>query len=205
MKPVVALISGGIDSPVAAYTVGRLGYRIIPVHFVNAPFSSEGDKEKVLKIVEKLREHVEIDDVVFVPHGHNLLEFSKKCERRFACVLCKRMMFRIAERLSQKLGAEAIVTGEFLGSKASQTLRNLEVISQTVNIPVIRPLLGMDKEEIQIIGRKIGTFNRGIGQAGCCSITPYKPSTKASLEKILEEEGKVDVEGLVEKSIFSVV
>jgi len=192
MKSVIALISGGIDSPVAAYMVGRLGYRVIPVHFDNSPFSSEINKKKTEDCVERLKKHIGIDDLVVVPHGNNLLEISKNCERRYTCVLCRRVMFRIAEKLCKKLGAEAIVTGEFLGSKASQTLQNMKVISQSVKIPILRPLLGLDKEEIQKIGKGIGTFGQGISPAGCCSIVPSKPSTKARLEKILEEEGKLE-------------
>jgi len=155
MKSVIALISGGIDSPVAAYMVGRLGYRVIPVHFDNSPFSSEINKKKTEDCVERLKKHIGIDDLVVVPHGNNLLEISKNCERRYTCVLCRRVMFRIAEKLCKKLGAEAIVTGEFLGSKASQTLQNMKVISQSVKIPILRPLLGLDKEEIQKIGKNL--------------------------------------------------
>jgi len=199
MKSVIALISGGIDSPVAAYMIGRLGYRVIPVHFDNAPFSSELNKKKTSELVKKLKKHIEIDDLLVIPHGKNLLEISKNCERKYTCVLCRRIMFRIAEKLCKKLGAEAIVTGEFLGSKASQTLQNMKIISQSVNIPILRPLLGMDKEEIQKIGREIGTFYQGVSPAGCCSVVPSKPSTKARLEKIVEEEEKIDVEGMVNK------
>ena len=113
-------------------------------------------------------------------------------------------MFRIAEKICEKLGAEAIVTGEFLGSKASQTLQNMKVISQSVKIPIIRPLLGMDKEEIQRIGREIGTFYQGISPAGCCFVVPDKPSTKARMEKIIEEEAKIDIEKMVTKSIKNI-
>jgi len=197
MKSVITLISGGIDSPVAAYMIGRLGYRVILVHFDNSPFASEINKKKTEECVEILKKHITIDDLVIVPHGKNLLEISKNCERKYTCVLCRRVMFRTAERLCEKLGAKAIVTGEFLGSKASQTLQNMEVISQSVKIPILRPLLGMDKEEIQKIGREIGTFYQGVSPAGCCSVAPNKPSTKARLEKIVEEEGKIDVEKMI--------
>ncbi|MBL7169948.1 MAG: 7-cyano-7-deazaguanine synthase [Candidatus Aenigmarchaeota archaeon] len=194
MKSVIALISGGIDSPVAAYMVGRLGYKVIPVHFDNSPLASEANRRKAKDCVKRLKKHITIDDLVAVPHGKNLLEISRNCNRKYTCVLCRRVMFRTAEKLCKKLGAEAIVTGEFLGSKASQTLANLEVISQAVSVPILRPLLGLDKEEIQKIGKKIGTFGQDISPAGCCSIVPSRPSTKARLEKILEEESKIDVE-----------
>ena len=191
MKSVVALISGGIDSPVAAYMVGRLGYKIIPVYFDNSPFASEKNVKKAKKCVSVLKKHIDIDDLRVIPNGKNLLEISKKCERKYTCILCRRMMFRIAEELCKELNAESIVTGEFLGSKASQTLQNLQVVSQSVDIPIIRPLLGMDKEEIVGIGREIGTFGKEFSPAGCCDIVPDKPSTKARLERILEEEEKI--------------
>lgn len=199
MKSVVALISGGIDSPVAAYMVGRLGYKVIPVYLDNSPFTAEKNIEKVKDSIERLRKHVDITEIIIIPNGKNLLEISKRCERRYTCVLCRRMMFRIAEKLCEKFGSEAIVTGEFLGSKASQTLQNIEVISQSVDIPIIRPLLGMNKEEIMEIGRRIGTFGQGITHTGCCSIVPDKPSTKAKLDVILEEERKIDIKNVLEK------
>ncbi|MBD3155733.1 MAG: hypothetical protein GF368_03705 [Candidatus Aenigmarchaeota archaeon] len=199
MKSVISLISGGIDSPVAAYMVGRLGYKVIPIYFDNSPFTAEKNIKRVRDSIERLREHVDIGELIAVPNGKNLLEISKKCERRYTCVLCRRMMFRIAEKLCEKFGSDAIVTGEFLGSKASQTLQNIVVISQSVKVPIIRPLLGMDKEEIMEIGREIGTFGQGIVHAGCCSIVPDKPSTKAKLSVILEEEKKIGIKKVLER------
>jgi thiamine biosynthesis protein ThiI len=197
----IALISGGMDSPVAAYMIGRLGYRIIPVYFDNSPFSDNLNQKKTEECVKRLKEHITTDPVKVISNGQNLLEISEKCNRKYTCVLCRRMMFRITEKLCENLGSEAIVTGEFLGSKASQTLQNLEVVSQAVEIPIIRPLLGMDKEEIKRIGRKIGTFYQGFSPAGCCSVVPRKPSTKAKLEKILEEEKKLDLRQILERTL----
>lgn len=191
MKSFIALVSGGIDSPVAAYMVGRLGYHIIPLYFDSVPFSSEVNKKRVKECVERLRKHISIGNLIIIPHGEKLLEICRKCERRFTCVLCRRRMFRIAEEYCKKNGAEGIITGEFLGSKASQTLKNMEVISESVTAPIIRPLLGLDKEEIQKIGRSIGTFGQDIIQAGCCSMNPKKPATMAKLERIIEEEKKL--------------
>jgi thiamine biosynthesis protein ThiI len=191
MKYVAALISGGIDSPVAAYMVGRLGYRVIPVYFDNSPYVSEENVKKAKKCVSVLKEHIDIEDLRVIANGKNLFEISMKCDRKYTCVLCRRMMLRVAEKLCEDLGAEAIVTGEFLGSKASQTLQNLQVVSQAVDIPIIRPLLGMDKEEIIGIGREIRTFGKEFSPSGCCDIVPDKPSTKARLERILEEEEKI--------------
>ncbi|MEM5793202.1 MAG: 7-cyano-7-deazaguanine synthase [Candidatus Aenigmatarchaeota archaeon] len=192
MKKIVSLISGGIDSPVAAYMVGRFGDEIVPIYFDNYPFSSENNKMKAKEAVERLKKHVKIDELMVIPHGEYLLEVANKCKRKYTCVLCRRQMFRVAEKVCKKIGGEGIITGEFLGSKASQTLKNMEVISQAVSIPIIRPLLGLDKEEIQEIGRKIGTFGEGISHAGCCAMVPKRPCTKADLEKILEEEKKVE-------------
>ncbi len=199
MDSVLALISGGIDSPVATYLIGRLGYKTIPLYFDNDPFSDERSKKRMFECVKKLKEYLDIDYVIVVPHGHSLLEFSDKCERRLTCVLCKRMMYRIGERLCKKFEAKAIVTGEFLGSKASQTLDNLKVISQAIDTPVLRPLLGLDKQEIEKIGKEIGTFSSSPSSG--CSIVPDKPSTKARLERVLEEEKRVDIEVLIGKSI----
>ncbi len=204
MKKVICLVSGGIDSPVAAYQIGRLGFEIIPVYFDNSPFAGETTKNRMIECVRRLKKHFDyLDEAIIVPHGHSLQAFVENCQKSFLCVLCKRQMFRVAEQLCKKYGAGGIVTGEFLGSKASQTLENLYVISKAVNIPIIRPLLGFDKEEIQSIGKKIGTFDVSITPADCCSAVPKKPKTKARLQAVLEEESKVDIKKLVKIAVGS--
>lgn len=198
---VLALVSGGLDSPVAAYLVGRrLGVEVSVLHLDNFPLLREAGRWKALRCWKKLKRLKVVGEAFVLPHGHSLLEFYRKCERRLVCVLCRRQMLRVAERLAEELSASALVTGESLGQVASQTLANLCVEDQAVKIPVLRPLLGFDKEEIVNLSKQIDTYSDSILPSGCCA-NPPKPSTQARLEKVLEEEFKVDLEGMTAKSL----
>jgi thiamine biosynthesis protein ThiI len=192
-----ALISGGIDSPVAAHMLLSKGAELVAVHFDNRPFTDEKQIEKAKMLVHKLEELSERKIKLYlVPHGNALLEISKNTTRRFGCVICRRMMLRTAERIARRENADALLTGESLGQVASQTLRNIAAEEAAVEIPIIRPLIGLDKIEIERVAKEIGTYDTSIMPGSCCTFVPDKPATQARLESILEEESKIDIDEL---------
>lgn len=199
---VVSLISGGIDSPVSTYLMLRNGVEVVTLHLDNRPFTDEKQVNKALALVKHLECQFgnEIKTYV-VPHGKNQAAFARNCKRKLGCVLCKRMMLRIAEMIAKKEGADAIVTGDSLAQVASQTLQNLMVETQAVSIPILRPLIGFDKNETIEIARDIGTYEISILPGLCCTIVPKKPATQAKLEIILQEEERVDIAFLMKESM----
>jgi thiamine biosynthesis protein ThiI len=192
----VLLLSGGIDSPVAGYMMKRK-LELIPVYFDNSPYADQTTKERAMDSARKLG----LKKIVIVPHGKNLSEFAEKCERKYTCVLCKRMMYRIAERIAKKHKAVALVTGESLAQVASQTSWNLFVLNDAVSIPVVRPLIGFDKNETIKISKEAGLYDISIRPAMCCGIVPKKPSTRADLKRIKQEEKKVNIGKMVKESV----
>jgi len=198
---VVCLLSGGIDSPVAAYVMAERGAEVILLHMDNRPFTDETATEKV----ERLQEHLELaigkEMRLFVaPHGPNQETFSKHCSHAYQCVLCKRTMLHVAKGLAIRLGAEAIVTGESLGQVASQTLHNLKVESHELNFPVLRPLIGLDKIEIEALAKKAGTYEISVGAPSPCTIVPTHPITMCKLDDLMRQQSKVDFQGMVSQA-----
>jgi len=201
---VVGLLSGGMDSPVACWLVMKRGCPVVPVYFDNTPFTDEATTDRVVRVAEALFEwavglprrlHV-------VPHGPSLAEIREKCPERLTCLLCKRMMYRVAERIADAEGADGIVTGEALGEQASQTLRNLRVLTAAAGrYPIHRPLLGFDKAETERLARKIGTYEPSTRRAGACTAVPRRPATSADPEKVAEAERALDIEGMVETAL----
>lgn len=199
---VVSLLSGGIDSPVSTHLLLRKGVEVVAVHYDNQPFTDDKQLNKTKELIKRLEEHSgKMVKKYIVPHGPSQTEIARNTHRRYQCVMCRRMMFRIAERIAEIEGADAIATGESLGQVASQTLPNIRTEEHAVNIPILRPLIGMDKVEIEKIAKEIGTYEASIGPGLCCTIVPDKPSTKARLKAIIEEESKIDLEELVEKAL----
>ena len=199
---VVSLISGGIDSPVSTYLMLRQGADVIVVHYDNQPFTDDKHLKKCLKLIGRLEERSgKKMKKYIVQHGPSQAAIAKNSNRRYQCVMCRRMMFRIAERVAQMEGAEALVTGESLGQVASQTLTNIRAEEQAVSLPILRPLIGLDKVEIERTAKEIGTYDISISPGLCCTIVPNKPSTNARLKVILEEESKFDIDSLVEDAI----
>jgi thiamine biosynthesis protein ThiI len=198
----ISLISGGIDSPVATHMMLKKGIETMALHFDNRPFTDDGQFEKTKALINHLEKinNTNIKTWV-VPHKESHVAFAKHCRRNLHCVLCRRMMLRIAEMVAEREGAHAILTGESLGQVASQTLRNIRTESQAVSIPVLRPLIGLDKLEIEDIAKRIGTYEISILPGMCCSIVPKRPSTYSKLDTVLEEEGKIDIQEMVTKAL----
>jgi thiamine biosynthesis protein ThiI len=202
----VGLFSGGTDSAVGLWLVMKRGSPVVPVYFDNSPFTDEATTERAYRVAEVLFSWAIgfPRKVYVVQHGENLKQIMQT-HRKYSCLLCKRMMYRVAERLAEQLRTEGIVTGEAIGEQASQTLTNLRVLNAAVKeYPVHRPLLGFDKEETEAIARKIGTYKFSSMKAGACTAVPYQPSTKAKMEEVLKAEEKLDIEAMVERSLESI-
>lgn len=196
----LALVSGGIDSPVAAYLLGREGLELVLVHFDNRPFTSDEEVEKAKRLMAALDEALGIKTKkILVPHGKTQAEFARSCRRNMECVLCRRMMFRVAEKLADRYEVDYLVTGESLGQVASQTLANILVEERATSLPILRPLIGFDKIEIERIAKTIGTYEVSILPGLCCTIVPKKPSTYSRLSVAVDEESRIDLDALTDE------
>ena len=201
---VVCLVSGGIDSPVAAWLAIKKGFVPVFVYYDNYPFTDETTKSKALDIVGKLSEYMGKRPVklYLIPHGEDLADILRNCPRNLTCILCRRMMYRLAERVAKLEKADAIVTGEIIGEHASQTLRNLRVENMVLNdVCALRPLIGVDKLDVERIAQKIGTFEVSTRPGHCCSGPPNQPRTHARLEEAAKAEEKLDIESMVERDM----
>ena len=200
---VVSLLSGGIDSPVASFLVQKRGAKVIFVHFHAYPYTSKASIEKVEKIAEILNRYQFSSKLYLVPFAEIQKEILLKTQARFRVILYRRMMLKIAETIAKKEGAQALVTGESLGQVASQTLENIRVIEEAVKMPVFRPLIGKDKEEIIQIAKKIGTYEISIipHQDCCARFLPKHPETRAKINDIKREEKKLEIKTLIRESI----
>jgi len=200
---VVALISGGIDSPVAAYRMMQRGCRLIFIHFHSAPFQDKTSQEKVRELLKVLTRHQFTSRLFLVPFGEIQRQIVASVARPLRVVLYRRMMLRIAEAIARKERAKALVTGESLGQVASQTLDNMAVIEQAARLPILRPLVGMDKQEIIDQARRIGTFEiSSIPDQDCCQLfVPKHPATKARVAEVEEDEARFDVKELLRHGI----
>src|SRR5689334_16124999 len=204
---VVALISGGIDSPVAAYRLMQRGCRIIFVHFHSVPYQDRTSQEKVRRLVQRLTRHQFSSRLYLVAFGEIQRQIVANVARPLRVVLYRRMMLRIAEAIARKERAKAVVTGESLGQVASQTLDNMAVIQQAARLPILRPLVGMDKQEIIDQARRIGTFEiSSIPDQDCCQLfVPAHPATKAHFAAVEEDEAKLATAELVRYGVEKAV
>ncbi len=199
----VSMLSGGIDSPVSTWMTAKRGVHIIPVHFFSFPYTSELAKQKVIDLAKILAPWCGRMTLEIVPFTHIQEEIRDKCPEEYFTVIMRRFMTRICERIALQNDCGAIVTGESLGQVASQTMHALAVTQEPVKIPVLRPLICMDKREIIEIARKIGTFETSIlPYEDCCTVfTPRHPRTKPRLEDVLEAEKPLDIDALVEEAV----
>ncbi len=196
----IALISGGIDSPVAAWLMMKRGCEIIPLYLNNEPFSDETTRERAMACIDALQKWSPQKKLTIyeAPHGENLLAFLNNCDNRLNCVLCRRMMYRIASEVLKLEGAHGIITGSSLGQVASQTSQNMLTEMYGMEYPIYHPLIGLDKLEITNIARKIGTLEPSTKPATCCMAVPEYPSTAAKPGEVLDAEKLIDVPSLME-------
>ena len=197
------LISGGIDSPVAAWTMAKRGLRLNAIHFASPPYTSKRAELKVRTLLSKVARYSGSINLAIVPFTEIQDMIAQNCPEEYFTLIMRRMMMRIAERLAEKSGSLALITGESLGQVASQTLPALVTTDAVTNIPVLRPLIGMDKEEIIRISRKIDAFETSIlPYEDCCTVfTPKHPKTRPTLSACEEAEKALNIEELIEKAI----
>ena len=199
----VSLLSGGIDSPVASWMMAKRGLALEMVHFFSYPYTSPEAKEKVLDLARLLTPWCGRLTVHVVPFTEIQEELRRSCPEALFTLLMRRFMMRISEQVAKRIGAHGLVTGESLGQVASQTMEAMAVTGQVCTLPVFRPVIGMDKEEIIRIARKIGTFETSIlPYEDCCTVfTPRHPNTPPTLEEIQEAEAALDIDALVQKAV----
>ncbi len=202
----VSLLSGGIDSPVSSYMIARRGVHLIPVHFFSFPYTSQQAKEKVLDLAQLLTAYCGHLTVEIVPFTHIQEAIRDNCPEEYFTLIMRRFMMRIAERIALDNNAKAIVTGENLGQVASQTMEAMRSTQAVIDLPVLQPLIGMDKEEIVRTARKIGTFETSIlPYEDCCTVfTPKHPRTKPKLRDVELAESVLDIDALVEEALAGI-
>lgn len=200
------LISGGIDSPVAAYMMAKRGMKIDCLHFHSFPYTGEAAKQKVIDLSKNVSEYNGGMNLYVVSFTKIQEAIHKNCPEEFMITLMRRFMMRIAERLSYKIGAQAIITGESLGQVASQTIESITSSNSVVKMPVLRPLIAFDKIDIIEVSRKIGAYDVSIlPYEDCCTVfLPKFPAIKPNLNKVIEAESHLDVEGLIEETMQNI-
>ena len=197
------LLSGGIDSPVAGYMIAKRGVCIDAVHFESFPYTSERAREKVFDLARIVAQYAGTIRLHVVSLTHIQEELVKSCEEDYFTLLLRRYMMAIADRIAKDRGCGGLITGESLGQVASQTMQAIGVTDPMATLPVFRPCIGMDKEEIVQIARHIGTFETSILPfEDCCTVfTPRHPRTRPELAKVIEQEKKLDFDALVQEAI----
>ena len=199
----VTLLSGGIDSPVSTYMIAKRGVHLIPVHFFSFPYTSQQAKDKVIELGRLLTEYCGKMTMEVVPFTHIQEEIRDKCPEEYFTLIMRRFMMRIAEQIAQRSNAKAIVTGENLGQVASQTMEAMASTQAVMTLPILQPLIGMDKEEIVERARQIGTFETSIlPYEDCCTVfTPRHPRTRPKLSEVERAESKLDIDALVAEAL----
>lgn len=197
------LLSGGIDSPVAGYMMAKRGMQLCYIHFESPPYTSERARLKVVALGQKLTEYANTCEMFIVPFTDIQEKIKAHCREEYFTIIMRRMMMKIASRLAAQNGCEALITGESLAQVASQTVRAIGCTDAASELPVFRPLIGMDKSEIVDIAQKIDTFETSIlPYEDCCTVfTPRHPKTRPVLEYVLKEEEKLAVDELVAAAV----
>ena len=197
------LLSGGIDSPVAGYNLMKRGVRCCAIHFQSPPYTGELARDKVMQLAKELAEYSGGMRVYLVPFTKCQLEIHEKCPEGLGTLITRRFMMRIAQEIAKQYDAQALITGESLGQVASQTMEALCCTDAVVDMPVFRPLIGMDKTEIMEIARNIGTYETSIlPYEDCCTVfTPRHPVTRPKLDTMPKAESRLDIEALVREAV----
>ena len=203
---VVTLLSSGIDSPVATWMLARRGAVCVPVHFSGRPQTADTSEYLCQDIIERLAPAIQIGRLYVVPFGDAQREISLACPGDLRVIMYRRVMYAVAERIARIEGAKAIVTGESLGQVASQTLENIMAVNEVVDVPVFRPLIGSDKQEIIARAEEIGTYDISCETApDCCTLfMPRRPETHAKLEAVHEAWECIDHEAMIERLVGAV-
>lgn len=202
----MCLLSGGIDSPVAAYMIGKRGVEVECVHFFSYPYTSQLAKDKVVELARLVTRYTGRMTLNIVSFTEIQEAIRDQCPEEYFTLIMRRFMMEISQRLAIHDGCGALITGENLGQVASQTMEAMAVTGAVVDIPIFMPLVGMDKEEIVTIARKIGTLETSIlPYEDCCTVfTPKHPKTKPTLAQLLHAEKKLDREALIQRAVDSV-
>lgn len=200
------LISGGIDSPVAAYMMAKRGVKLTAIHFASPPYTSERAEQKVKKLLEKVGEYAGEINFAYVPFTEIQEQIVRKCPEELTTLIMRRYMMKLAEDIARHNTCEALITGESIGQVASQTMKALACTDNAVNMPVFRPLIGMDKEEIITIARKIDTLEISqLPYEDCCTVfTPKHPKTRPNIEEVKRAEKFEGFEELYSKALNGV-
>ncbi len=203
MRKFISLLSGGLDSPIAAYLMLKRGFTPTFLSFLTSDDYEDSMKIKVIKIVKILSRFTNDElKIYFINHDNNLDAFKEFCDRKLTCVLCKRLMLRIAKKLGELNQTNIIVTGDILGEQASQTLDNLYAYNNIISgCVMLRPLIGCDKQEVIDLNKKIGSYNASSEPSAGCNFNPQYPETHAKLGEVLNSEKKVNIEELIMNSI----
>jgi len=202
----VSLLSGGIDSPVSSYMIAKRGVALDMVHFFSYPYTSEEAKEKVIELARLLTAYCGRLTLHIVPFTAIQEELRRSCPEELFTVVMRRFMMRIAQEVAKRCGAKALVTGECLGQVASQTMEAMACTGAVVDLPILRPCIGMDKEEIVQISRKIGTYETSIlPYEDCCTVfTPRHPRLRPTIGEMQYAEEKLDIEKLVAEAVAGI-
>lgn len=197
------LLSGGIDSPVAGWMIAKRGVEVDAVYFHSPPYTSERAREKVIRLSEILSEWTMGMRLYVVPFTEIQMAIHQKCPMEYLTIIMRRYMMKIAERIAHNDGSLALITGEAIGQVASQTMESLLVTDSAVNLPVYRPLIGMDKNEVVNLARHIGSYDTSIlPYEDCCTLFVARhPATRPSLEKTLDYESVLDEEQMIAKAL----
>ena len=197
------LISGGIDSPVAAWTMAKRGVELTAIHFASPPYTSQRAEEKVVRLLEKVSEYSGRMEMITVPFTHIQEEILAKCPEELFTIIMRRFMMRTAEKIARKTGCQALITGESLGQVASQTIQAIACTDAAAHLPIFRPLIGSDKAEIVATSYKIGTYDISIEPyEDCCTVfTPKHPQTRPILHIVETAEMALDAEALIDECL----
>ncbi len=202
----MCLLSGGIDSPVAAYMMAKRGMEVECVHFFSYPYTSQLARDKVMELARLVTKYCGRMTVNVVSFSQIQEAIRDNCPEEFFTLVMRRFMMEISQRIAKDDGCGALITGENLGQVASQTMEAMTVTGAVVDIPIFMPLVGMDKEEIVTISRKIGTFETSVlPYEDCCTVfTPKHPKTKPTLGQVIHAERNLDREALIQEALASV-
>ena len=197
----VSLVSGGFDSPVASYLISRAGADVVLLHMDNSPYCDAETMKKVVSIAERLESFTGKRFPLYsAPHGPSQTAIKESCDRNYQCVMCKRAMHLTAGEFAGRIGADVVVMGDSLGQVASQTLKNLRAENTGMSVPIVRPLIGLDKAEIISIAREIGTFDLSASPAVGCTVVPNRVTTAADPARIESFRDRIDLASLAREA-----